>query len=402
METLKVCKMDPRVIRNENQYEVALDEIRRLVEMDPPAGSTEAEHLEVLTVLVSDFERNTFSLPNPTPIEAVQFRMEQLGWTQRDLIPFIGSRSKVSEVLSGKRPFTLSMIRALHESLGIPLDVLVRQSVPDREPSETSWDQALLREMNKRGWNVQAVATFSRDFFSRATVTPAFQLKQGQVIRSARTMDRDALTAWIGRILERAAGSLPRGKFARETITDEFLRQVVQLSWSNDGPLLAQDFLGRHGIAVIFESHLPRTYLDGAALLSATGTPVVGLTLRHDRLDNFWFTLLHELVHVREHLDSPGDTFVDDLDYEESEDLREIDADNMASSALIPSDAWQRFNARGLFDQTAIEAFALEQHIHPAIIAGRIRRLRRNYRILGHLVGQGAVRALLGMGASEP
>jgi HTH-type transcriptional regulator/antitoxin HigA len=393
--------MNPRVIRNESQYEVALEEIRRLVEMDPPAGSNDAEHLEVLTVLVSDFERNNFSLPDPTPIEAVQFRMEQLGWTQRDLVPFIGSRSKVSEVLSGKRPFTLSMIRALHESLGIPLDVLVRQSVPDREPSDTSWDQALLREMNKRGWDIHAVANFSREFFSRSTVSTAFQLKQGQVIRSARTMDRDALAAWIGRILERAASSLSRGKFTRESITDEFLRQVVQLSWSNDGPLLAQDFLGRHGIAVIFESHLPRTYLDGAAVLSATGIPVIGLTLRHDRLDNFWFTLLHELVHVREHLDNPGDTFVDDLDYEESEDLREIDADNMASSALIPSDAWQRFNARGQFDQTTIEAFALEQHIHPAIIAGRIRRLRRNYRILGNLVGQGSVRTLLGMGTGE-
>src|SRR4051812_31809364 len=117
--------MEPRVIRNEQQYEQAVEQIRQLMATDPPAGSTEAERLELLAVLAADYESKHFAIANPSPVEALRFRMDQLGLTQRDLIPFIGSRSKVSEVLSEKRPLTLSMIRALHDGLGIPLAVLV-------------------------------------------------------------------------------------------------------------------------------------------------------------------------------------------------------------------------------------------------------------------------------------
>jgi HTH-type transcriptional regulator/antitoxin HigA len=144
----------------------------------------------------------------------------------------------------------------------------------------------------------------------------------------------------------------------------------------------------------VIEAHLPRTYIDGAALCALDGYPIVALTLRYDRLDNFWFTLLHELVHVKDHIQHPSDVFVDDLDFEDSDDLREIDADHGSSTALIPEKAWHSFNARGQFTQDAIERFAVEQHIHVSIVAGRIRRLRRNYRILNNLVGQDSVRRL--------
>ena len=86
------------------------------------------------------------------------------------------------------------------------------------------------------------------------------------------------------------------------------------LSWSQDGPRLAQEFLANHGIHLVYLEHLPRTHLDGAALQLADGTPVIGLTLRYDRLDNFWFCLLHELAHIGRHMSgTSNEAFVDDL-----------------------------------------------------------------------------------------
>ena len=96
-------------------------------------------------------------------------------------------------------------------------------------------------------------------------------------------------------------------------VTPELLRNVAQFSRFEDGPRRAVDLLGALGIAVEMVPHLPKTHLDGAALRMADGPPVIGLTLRYDRIDNFWFCLLHELAHVGRHLDAGEDaSFVHD------------------------------------------------------------------------------------------
>src|SRR5690606_14457409 len=87
-----------------------------------------------------------------------------------------------------------------------------------------------------------------------------------------------------------------------ETVTVDFLRTLARFSYLDSGPLLAKEFLNKNGIHLVCEAHLPKTHLDGAALRLPDGSPVVALTLRYDRLDNFWFTLFHELAHVGLHL----------------------------------------------------------------------------------------------------
>ena len=99
----------------------------------------------------------------------------------------------------------------------------------------------------------------------------------------------------------------------------------------------AREFLAGHGIALRVERHLPKTHLDGAALRLPGKPPVIGLTLRHDRIDNFWFCLLHELAHLGRHLDGRAEGFVDDLDLP-GDDAREAEADEWAQEALIPRD----------------------------------------------------------------
>ena len=140
-----------RAIRTEADYKAALARIDALMDAEP--DTPEGEELDVLTDLVELYEARHEPIGYPSPLAAIRFRMEQAELTPRDLIPFIGSRAKVSEVLSGKRPLTMQMARALHANLGIPADVLLQQ--PGGElPSALDgidWARFPLAEMAKRG-----------------------------------------------------------------------------------------------------------------------------------------------------------------------------------------------------------------------------------------------------------
>ena len=121
-----------RPIKNDTDYRAAVARIEVL--MDARAGSREADELDVLATLVDRFESERFPIEAPDPIDALRFRMEQAGLTRRDLEPMIGTRARVSEVLSGKRTLTLAMIRALHARLGIPAESLIGPPPDVRKP----------------------------------------------------------------------------------------------------------------------------------------------------------------------------------------------------------------------------------------------------------------------------
>lgn len=121
--------MNIRPIRNDTDLEHALAEIERL--WGAPPGSDEADRLEVLVILVDAYERQHHPLMPPDPIEAIRSRLEQLGMTEHDLQPLIGTRTRVYEVLTGRRPLTLRMIRNLARALDIPADVLIGTSTSD-------------------------------------------------------------------------------------------------------------------------------------------------------------------------------------------------------------------------------------------------------------------------------
>ncbi len=116
---------DIKPIRSERDHEAALARISELMDAEP--CSPEGDELDVLVDLVELYESKHVPMGLPSPIGAIEFRMEQAGLRPADLAPFIGSRAKVSEVLSGKRSITMAMARALHEHLGIPADVLLKK-----------------------------------------------------------------------------------------------------------------------------------------------------------------------------------------------------------------------------------------------------------------------------------
>jgi HTH-type transcriptional regulator/antitoxin HigA len=121
--------MNVRPIRTKADYRTALKEVERLWEAEP--GSPDGDRVDVLVTLIEAYEAKHFPIPAPDPIAAILFMMEQKGFRRRDLEPAIGSRGRVSEVLTRKRPLTLPMVRALSPLLDIPVDVLV-QAYPVR------------------------------------------------------------------------------------------------------------------------------------------------------------------------------------------------------------------------------------------------------------------------------
>jgi len=397
-----------KVIKTEEDYNLALDHVDKLMDAEP--GTSEFDELELLSTLIEVYEDKHYEISMPDPVSAVKFRMEQLGLNQQDLIPFVGSRSKVSEILNRKRNLSLSMIRALSKGLGIPSEVLLHEydALSTEDDPHLEYEKFPIKEMMNKGW---------------IPVTPDFKMHGEEIIRnlignaggmksvecclfrrskSARENaknDSYALTAWCLKVLEIANRKPLSSQYVQGTINDSFLHDIAKLSYFEDGPALAKEYLEKHGIHLVALEHLSKTYLDGAVIAPPQKNPVVGLTLRYDRIDNFWFCLLHELAHLTKHLGMDGTSLIiDDLDLrkygDNKEDSIEEQADHLAQEALIPSESWTTIDlsADNIPGQLQIVELANKLRIHPAIIAGRIRYEKNNYRKFSNMLGHGEVR----------
>jgi HTH-type transcriptional regulator/antitoxin HigA len=394
-----------RLIKNEKDYEKALFRVEQLMDAEP--GTAEMDELELLTALVEMYEDQHYPINPPDPIEAIKFRMDQLGLTRKDMVPYIGTKSKVSEILNGKRPLTLAMMRSLNKNLGISAEVLLKEpgaGFPN-EMQELQWHRFPVVEMAKRCWipkvdDVKEKAEeLMRGFIAQAggpeMVSLAF-FRQGKGARYNSKMDPYALTAWCIRVLTLARKNPLKNKYVKGSVKLSALQEVARLSYFENGPLLAREYLEKQGIHLIVAPHLHKTYLDGAAMLLPDGTPVIGMTLRYDRIDNFWFCLLHELAHVAKHLSTAKRIIVDDLDLRghdpEIEDKIENEADEMTRNGLIPKKVWDKKPMGGKAIAAEVYALAKKLKIHPAIIAGRIRFEHNNFRLLSRYIGSKQVR----------
>lgn len=116
--------MEIKPIKTENDYNQALERLEFI--FDAKMDSPEGDELEVLGILIDQYENDHFPIGMPDPIEAIKFRMEQMGYNQNDLANIVGLKSRASEILNRKRKLSLEMIRQLHERLNIPTDVLIQ------------------------------------------------------------------------------------------------------------------------------------------------------------------------------------------------------------------------------------------------------------------------------------
>ncbi|HCA83060.1 MAG TPA: transcriptional regulator [Flavobacteriales bacterium] len=116
--------MDFKILKTKKDYENALKRLEKVFDAKP--GSKESNELELLAMLIERYEKEHFPIDAPDPVEAIKFRMEQLGMKQKDLDKIIGGKNRVSEILNRKRKLSLEMIRNIHASLDIPLESLIQ------------------------------------------------------------------------------------------------------------------------------------------------------------------------------------------------------------------------------------------------------------------------------------
>lgn len=395
--------MEAKVIRTEKQYTAYLNEVQALISECPGLNSKKSERLELLTVLLESYENSKYPIESPDPIDAILFRMNEKGLKQADLVPYFGTNSRVSEVLNRKRPLTVQMIRALTIGLGISAETLVGASLPDfpKNKKSVDWSKFPVKEMSSRGWigSVGKTATKNveelvKSFISDAGLQFGYASYRKTFYGEAETpTSKYALYAWLARVIQKAREKKENvGEFHHDELSASYLKELAQLSRFEAGPLLAMEQLERSGIVLIIEPALKGTLLDGAALKDSDGTPVIGLTLRYDRIDNFWFTLLHEVAHIWKHV-GDEEAFLDDLD-SSSEDRKEAEANRLATEAFIPRVHWRRSDAYKTPSKETIERFAKDLKIHPAIVAGRLRKESGNYGLFSDMVGQNQVRQL--------
>ena len=265
-----------------------------------------------------------------------------------------------------------------------------------QKAEEIEWRRFPTKEMVKRGWfdlsPRRDLVQQAKDYFRRAAGPQFVTALHRKKVRGDTSPNEYALLAWQARILERARGTVAREDLPPFTLDDRWISDLVSLTTRPNGPREATELLARQGIPLVTERQLAGTYLDGAAMLDEDGRPIVGLTLRFDRLDNFWFVLFHELGHIFLHLmDGTRYDFFDE-DGTVAKDRLELEADGFALNSLIPDESWRGCLSKFAMTEKAVRLDAERLGVDPSIIAGRIRRERGNYTILNTLVGQGHVR----------
>lgn len=394
-------------IKTTQDHAAAIARIRELIELQPSEGSPENDELEVLTILAEAYEKEKLPRDLPDPIESIKLRADQLGLGPQDLEPIFGSRSKVSEVLNRKRALSLTMIRKANRQLGISSDVLLQE--PNEKQSnaqklEVEAESLPIQEMWKRGyfpsakgktkeWLKKNASNLLRELYT------AFSNEEPEPVFCRKSQSQPTcptFTAWQARCTQ-LANDIQAPLFKTESLTEKLPREVAKLSFYEEGPRMAIDLLKRKGMKVVILQHLPGTKLDGAAFKTQSGHPTIGLTLRFDRADNFWFTLLHEIGHVYHDLNNSKRAFFDNREDTLNQDTQnpvEQRANSFAANALIPSSLWKKRKNNLLASPTPknVYAFADELEIDPAIVAGRISWELNDYRKLAKVTNASKIR----------
>ena len=340
------------------------------------------------------------------PSILIRARIAQ-GLSQRELAELVGVKEQQIQRYESDEYATASLhrLREIAEALRLSITEIAELKTKSLTAEavitrEIDWGLFPVKEMYRRHWfgdfsGSQTVAleqadSLVSDFVKSVRPRPSVALHRKHV-RVGSSVDKYALLAWECRILSLAATAKLGRSYQDGSIDAQWIAELARQSGKHDGPLCAQKQLEEAGIALVVEPHLASTHLDGAALLQGE-RPVIGMTLRYDRLDNFWFVLFHELFHVIKHLRKGRvQGIFDDLDIGDIDGV-EIEADSLASEALIPSEEWNRALARYVRSSESVVALASNLKISPAIVAGRIRHEAGNYVILNELVGQGQVR----------
>lgn len=344
-------------------------------------------------------------------VKLIEARIVQ-GLSQRELGERLGMKEQQIQRYEQDRYLTANVTRcaAIADALGVELHAHFDVRQPDlfeqfithqKQNGRTiAFDPTRLpiREMKRRGWfnqngfmeaeTDQSDQDIAARFIREASRGSQMHSLHMQHIRAGSEQDEHALMAWKAQVLWKAR-RLDMVPHNRPSLDMATVRQLAELSEQIDGPQSAVTLLRERGVAVVFEEHLPRTHLDGAAMLLDDALPVIGMTLRLNRLDSFWFVLLHECAHILLHADRGLRNGFFDEEGAPAREAVETEADEYARNALISSEIWKGSLVRFTSSTAQVVQFAKKNRVGVPVVAGRIRRERNDYTLFSDLVGQG-------------
>ena len=389
-----------KLIRTEVEYDAALARIDAL--MSASEGSPEAEELEVLAILVEKYEEEHYPIPDAPAFEVLKLYMEQNGLAPKDMVPYLGSPSAVSKILNGKKELSLHQVRVLSKELGIPAETLICGN-PEPGP-EVDWTKFPLVEMARRDlFGAEHLASKSKTLnaaaaelmpklIEEAKLDANSQPRMRQGLKLGPASDPYAVMAWLIEVAKIAQESQPDRPY--QGLTREDLKNLASLSKTLDGIPKAIEYLAERGVPVVIAPHYKKSKIDGGVIILDGGRPAIGLSLRYDRVDYFWFTFLHEVAHIV--LGHVKDFLADEyLDSGQSEKI-EQEANGLVEAVTIPKDIFdQAIPQPELAMLEEIIELAQRCGVSVAIAAGRVRYLTGDYRKFARLVGIGRVREML-------
>lgn len=328
------------------------------------------------------------------------------GWKQKELARrlFLPEQQVQRYEAEHYRSISLSGLLRVARTLGVRLTADVDH--PLQEPWLPSYEmssaelQKVLKHARANGWLDRADQSDENGISQlRRTVaehvgeygTPSL-LRTGLNVHD---LSKDwFLLAWKAQVTRAAQRQIQRKKPKYRPLNMSWLSQLVKLSSHDDGPARAKEMLAEQGIILVIEPQIAGMRVDGAAFL-IDEHPVIGLTLRIDAIDNFWFTLMHEIGHVILHYRTGlASGFFDDFERLDIDEMEE-EANRFAQNMLIPDAVWSKSPARISKTAEPVEKLAKQLGIAPAIIFGRLRMERQNYKIFSDKVGRGRVRKQL-------
>ena len=399
LEKLRVAISGANATRTEQAW--LLEAERRAIRSEIVKLEADIAHYDLLKAGEIGSEKS-FALES-LPTMLVEARIAA-GMSQTKLAELLGVKPQQIQRYEASGYMGASLARLVEVSaiLDVKIEGLF-ESEPRKHGTVLSWDKASdvawqrlpIKEMKERGWfelprgrdPVQEV----KEYFERAAGPRFAAALHRKKIRGETSPSEYGLLAWQVRVLELARAREAGTSMPDFMLEDGWLPELVALTRFTDGPSKVTRLLASKGIVLVTEPHLTGTYLDGAAMLGENDRPIIGLTLRYDRLDNFWFVLFHELGHVFLHLMGGLRYDFFDEDGASAEDSIELEADRFALNHLISEKDWNRCLSRFGLTEEAVRLDAERFGVHPSIIAGRIRRERNNYTVLNALIGLGQV-----------
>lgn len=246
-------------------------------------------------------------------------------------------------------------------------------------------------DLVNRGWIKN-----NNDFSSFYTLLSSMYLKKNiNLYRKSEDSNDTKCLIWMAKINRTARFFLTATKVPKfNGIDRSFLTELAKLSVDETSPLHLPHILAERGIILIYEPGFPGMRLDGVVFRIESGHPVIGMSFRYPRLDYFWFTLMHELAHIHLHLDRLDEPIFENLE-EEDLDSIEVQANRLAKSSFVPRSIWRNCPPKYQKNDAVLLDFSREMGVHPAVIAGMLRKEANSYTMYSNIVNKFNVRDMV-------